>query len=100
LALHFLALPVLTTKLRQTTHHSITDITAAGVLAAADITDTDKAECSISPILPVRHPQCRDNKNYAFEQISASRNRLFVQIQLRPPGSTVCAVVAVVLWAM
>jgi hypothetical protein len=67
LALRFLALPVLTTKRRQTTHHSITDITAAVVLAAADITDMDKAECSISPILPVRHPQCRDNNNYAFD---------------------------------
>jgi hypothetical protein len=64
---------VLTTKLRQTTHHSITDITAAVVLAAADITDMDKAECSISPILPVPHRRCRDNNNYAFEQISASR---------------------------
>jgi hypothetical protein len=62
LALRFLALPVLTTKLRQTTHHSITDITAVVVLAAADITDMDKAECSISRILPVRHPRCRDNK--------------------------------------
>jgi len=69
LALRFLALPVLTTKLRQTTHPSITDITAAVVLAAADITDVDKAECSISRILPVRHPRCRDNNNCALTNL-------------------------------
>jgi len=61
----FSALLVLTTKVRQTTLHSITDIMA--VVAAADIMDMDKAECPISRILPVRHPQCRDNNNYTFE---------------------------------
>jgi hypothetical protein len=55
------ALPVLTTKIRQTILHSITDIMAANVM------DMDKAECSISRILPVRHPRCRENNNYAFE---------------------------------
>jgi hypothetical protein len=54
---------VLTTKVRQPILHSITDIMAA----AADVMDMDKAECSISRILPVRHPRCRDNNNYAFE---------------------------------
>jgi hypothetical protein len=49
---------------------------AAAVLAA-DIMDMDKAERSISRILPVRHPRCRDNNSYAFEQIPASRNRIF-----------------------
>jgi hypothetical protein len=43
--------------------HSITDIMAV----AADVMDMDKAECSISRILPVRHPRCRENNNYAFE---------------------------------
>jgi hypothetical protein len=57
------ALPVLTTKIRQPILHSITDIMAA----AADVMDMDKAECSISRILPVRHPRCRENNNYAFE---------------------------------
>jgi hypothetical protein len=57
------ALPVLTTKIRQLILHSITDIMAA----AADVLDMDKAECSISRILPVRHPRCRENNNYAFE---------------------------------
>jgi hypothetical protein len=60
-----LALPVLTTKIRQPILHSITDIMAA--VAAADVMDMDKAECSISRILPVRHPRYRDNNNYAFE---------------------------------
>jgi hypothetical protein len=58
------ALPVLTTKIRQLILHSITDIVVA---AAADVLDMDKAECSISRILPVRHPRCRENNNYAFE---------------------------------
>jgi hypothetical protein len=60
----FSALPVLTTKVRQPILHSINDIMA---VAAADATDMDKAECSISRILPVRHPRCQDNNNYAFE---------------------------------
>jgi hypothetical protein len=64
----FSALLVLTTKVRQTTLHSITDIMAVvAVVVAADIMDMDKAECSISRILPVRHPRCRDNNNYTFE---------------------------------
>ena len=56
---------MLTTKVRQTILHSITDIMAAAV--AADVMDMDKAECSISRILPVRHPPCREINNYAFE---------------------------------
>jgi hypothetical protein len=56
---------VLTTKIRQPILHSITDIMAAA--AAADVMDMDKAECSISRILPVRHPRCRENNDYAFE---------------------------------
>ena len=51
------------TKIRQLILHSITDIMAA----AADVMDMDKAECSISRILPVRHPRCREYNNYAFE---------------------------------
>jgi Tfp pilus assembly protein PilF len=64
LALRFLVLPVLTTKVRQTTLHSITDIMAA---VAVDIMDMDKAEHSINRILPLCHPRCRVNNNYAFE---------------------------------
>ena len=56
---------MLTTKIRQPILHSITDIKA--VVAAADVMDMDKAECSISRILPVRHSRYRDNNNYAFE---------------------------------
>jgi hypothetical protein len=67
LALRFSALPVLTTKVRQPILHSINDIMAVVVAAAADVMDMDKAECSISRILPVRHPRCQDNNNYAFE---------------------------------
>jgi hypothetical protein len=57
---------VLTTKVRQPILHSITDIMAA---AAADVMDMDKdkAERSISRILPVCHPRCRVNNKYAFE---------------------------------
>ncbi|TMP90490.1 MAG: hypothetical protein E6L08_13155 [Verrucomicrobia bacterium] len=58
---------MLTTKIRQLILHSVTDIMAA----AADVMDMDKAECSIGRILPVRHPRCRENNNYAFEYISA-----------------------------
>jgi hypothetical protein len=58
---------VRTTKVRQPILHSNTDIMAAVVVAAADVMDMDKAECSISRILPVRHPRCQDNNNYAFE---------------------------------
>jgi len=59
------ARPALTTKIRQTILRSITDIMV--VVVAADVTDMDKAECSINRILPVRHPRCRDSNNYAFE---------------------------------
>jgi hypothetical protein len=68
LALRFSALPAQTTKVRQTTLHSITDIMAPVVVA--DVMDMDKAECSISRILPVRNLRCRANNNDAFEQIS------------------------------
>ena len=57
---------MLTTKVRQTIPHSITDIMAAAVVAA-DVMDMDKVGCSISRILPVRHPPCREINNYAFE---------------------------------
>jgi hypothetical protein len=63
----FSALLVLTTKVRQTTLHSITNIMVVVAVVAADIMDMDKAEYSISRILPVRHPRCRDNNNYTFE---------------------------------
>jgi hypothetical protein len=53
---------VLTTEVRQPILHSITDIMAA----AADVMGMDKAECSISRILPVRHPRYRDNNTCAF----------------------------------
>jgi hypothetical protein len=52
-----------TTEVRQAILQSITDIMA---VAAADVMDMDKAECSISRILPVRHPRYRDNNSYAF----------------------------------
>jgi hypothetical protein len=52
---------VLTTEVRQLIPHSISDI-----MAVADVMDMDKAECSISRILPVRHPPYRDNNTYAF----------------------------------
>ena len=59
---------MLTTTVRQPILHSINDIMAAVVVvAAADVMDMDKAECSISRILPVRHLRYRDNNNYAFE---------------------------------
>jgi hypothetical protein len=54
---------VLTTEVRQAILHSISDIMAAAV---ADVMDMDTAECSISRILPVRHPRYRDNNTYAF----------------------------------
>jgi hypothetical protein len=54
---------VLTKEVRQLILHSISDIMA---VAAADVMDMDKAECSISRILPVRHPRYRDNNTYAF----------------------------------
>jgi hypothetical protein len=63
----FSALLVLTTKVHQTTLHSITNIMAVVAVVAADIMNMDKAEYSISRILPVRHPRCRDNNNYTFE---------------------------------
>ena len=50
------ALRVLTTKVRQPILHSITDI-----MAAADVMDMDKAERSISRILPVRYPRYRES---------------------------------------
>jgi hypothetical protein len=53
---------VLTTEVRQPILHSITDIMAV----VADVMGMDKAECSISRILPVRHPRYRDNNTYAF----------------------------------
>jgi hypothetical protein len=78
LGLRFSALPVQTTKVRQITLHSITDIMAAVVVA--DVMDMDKAECSISRILPVRNPRCRGNNNDAFEQ---TRRLFFSQRKAR-----------------
>jgi hypothetical protein len=52
-----------TTEVRQPILHSISGIMA---VAAADVQDMDKAEYSISRILPVRHPRCRDNNTYVF----------------------------------
>ena len=54
----------LTTEARQAILHSISDIMAVAV--AADVMDMDTAECSISRILPVRHPRYRDNNTCAF----------------------------------
>jgi len=54
---------VLTTEVPQAILHSISDIMA---VAAADVMDMDKAVCSISRILPVRHPWYPDNNTYAF----------------------------------
>jgi hypothetical protein len=56
---------VLTTEVRQLILHSITDIMAV-VAAAEEVMDMDTAECSISRILPVRHPRYPDNNTYAF----------------------------------
>ncbi len=66
LPMRYSVLPVLTTKIRQTILHSFTDI-----MAAADVLDKDKAEYSISRILPVRRPRCRESSNY---KISAASN--------------------------
>jgi len=57
-----LALPVLTTTIRQTILHSNTN-----TMAAADVTEMGKAEYSINRILPVRHPRSRESSSYAFE---------------------------------
>jgi hypothetical protein len=54
------ALPAPTTKVRRPILHSITDIMVA---AAVGVMDMDKAECSISRILPVRHPECRESNS-------------------------------------
>ena len=40
-------------------------------VVVADVMDMDKAECSISRILPVRNLRFRGNNNDAFEQILA-----------------------------
>jgi hypothetical protein len=56
---------VLTTKIRQTILHSITDIMAAAVVEVMDMEkekDKDRVEDSISRILSVRRPRCRENK--------------------------------------
>ena len=48
-----------------------------GIMAAADVMDMDvekdKAECSISRILPLRRPRCRESSNY---KISSGRGGL------------------------
>ena len=74
LALRYSVLPVLTTTMRQTILHSITDIVA---VAAADVMDMekdkDRAEDSISRILSVRRHRCRESSNY---KISSGRGGL------------------------
>ena len=62
---------MLTTEVRQAILHSISDIMA---VAAADVMDMDKAVCSISRILPVRHPWYRDNNTYASPKFPRVRN--------------------------
>ena len=65
LAVRSSVLPVLTTMIRSTILHSSNpDIMAPVVVAAADVMDMDKAECSINRILPVRHPRCRESSEY------------------------------------
>ena len=55
---------VRTTMIRPTIlHSSSTYIMPAAVVAAADVMDVDKAECSISRILPVRQPRFRASSN-------------------------------------
>jgi len=56
----------------QTILHSITDIMAAVVADVMDM-DKDKAEHSISRILSVRRPRCRDSSNY--KSLNASTER-------------------------
>jgi hypothetical protein len=55
---------VLTTEVRQLILHSITDIMEEE--EEEEVMDMDTAECSISRILPVRHPRYPDNNTYAF----------------------------------
>jgi hypothetical protein len=55
------------TTIHQTILHGIICIMVEVVVKAVDVMDTDKAECSISRILPVRHPRYRDSNNCAFE---------------------------------
>jgi hypothetical protein len=45
-------------KIRQAILHGISDI-----MAAADVMDKDKAECSINRILAVRHRRFLENNN-------------------------------------
>ena len=56
---------MLTTEVRQLILHSITDIMAVAA-EEEEVMDMDTAECSISRILPVRHPRYPDNNTYAF----------------------------------
>jgi len=56
---------VLTTKIRQTILHSITDIMAAAAVDVMDMEkekDKDRVEDSISRILSVRRRRCRESK--------------------------------------
>jgi hypothetical protein len=50
--------------IRQTILHSSNTGIMAAVVVAADVMDMDKAECSISRILPVRQPRFRASSNY------------------------------------
>jgi len=61
--------------MRQTILHSITDIIAAAVdvMDVEKEKDKDRVEDSISRILSVRHPRCRESSNY---KISSGRGGL------------------------
>jgi hypothetical protein len=55
------------TTIFQTILHSSTNIMAAEADSMeAGSMDMVKAECTISRVLSVRHPQRRDSKDYAF----------------------------------
>ena len=73
MAARYSALPVLTTKIRQTILHRITDIMAAAVDVMDMEKDKDRVEDSISRILSVRRPRCRASSNY---KISSGRGGL------------------------
>jgi len=59
--------------MRQTILHSITDIIAAAVDVMDVEKEKDRVEDSISRILSVRHPRCRESSNY---KISSGRGGL------------------------
>jgi len=65
---------VLTTKIRQTILHSITDIMAAvDVMDMEKEKDKDRVEDSISRILSVRRPRYRESNNDKSSNASTER---------------------------